>query len=124
MDRIRQEPAGLVVRGARRCGGEAGGGGSRGLHRSDAGGTVAIAIVQEPGGYEFDSGRLAQNIMLAADAVGVASCPVRCTATVRRPPPSDCRRTVVAGMRSPSDTRATGPRFARRRPQTAVRAGS
>ena len=37
---------------------------------------VAIAIVQEPGGYEFDSGRLAQNIMLAADAVGVASCPV------------------------------------------------
>jgi nitroreductase len=37
---------------------------------------VAIAIVQEPGGYEFDSGRVAQNIMLAADALGVASCPV------------------------------------------------
>jgi nitroreductase len=37
---------------------------------------VAIAIVQEPEGYEFDSGRVAQNIMLAADAIGVATCPI------------------------------------------------
>lgn len=37
---------------------------------------TAIAIVEEPAGNEFDSGRLAQNIMLAADAVGVASCPI------------------------------------------------
>ena len=37
---------------------------------------MAIAIVEEPGGYEFDSGRVAQNIMLAADAIGVASCPI------------------------------------------------
>ena len=37
---------------------------------------VAVAIVEEPGGYEFDSGRVAQNIMLAADAIGVASCPI------------------------------------------------
>jgi nitroreductase len=37
---------------------------------------AAIAIVQEPEGYEFDTGRVAQNIMLAADAIGVASCPV------------------------------------------------
>lgn len=37
---------------------------------------VSIVIVAEPGGYEFDSGRLAQNIMLAASAVGVASCPI------------------------------------------------
>jgi nitroreductase len=37
---------------------------------------TGIAIVEEEGGYEFDSGRLAQNIMLAAAAIGVASCPV------------------------------------------------
>lgn len=37
---------------------------------------AAICLVQEPGGYEFDTGRLAQNIMLAADTIGMASCPV------------------------------------------------
>jgi nitroreductase len=37
---------------------------------------AVIFIVNEPGGYEFDSGRVAQNIMLAADAIGVASCPI------------------------------------------------
>ncbi|CAN5802018.1 nitroreductase family protein [soil metagenome] len=37
---------------------------------------ATIAIVQEPEGYEFDSGRVAQNIMLAAQAIGVASCPI------------------------------------------------
>ncbi|MFP3915334.1 MAG: nitroreductase family protein [Actinomycetota bacterium] len=37
---------------------------------------ATIAIVQEPEGYEFDSGRAAQNMMLAAAAIGVASCPI------------------------------------------------
>ena len=37
---------------------------------------VVIVIVEEPGGYVFDSGRVAQNIMLAAAAIGVASCPI------------------------------------------------
>jgi nitroreductase len=37
---------------------------------------AVIVIVMEPEGYEFDSGRVAQNIMLAADALGVASCPI------------------------------------------------
>ncbi len=37
---------------------------------------AVIAIVEEPGGYEFDTGRVAQNIMLAASAKGVASCPI------------------------------------------------
>ena len=37
---------------------------------------ATIVIVEEAGGYEFDSGRVAQNIMLAADAMGVASCPI------------------------------------------------
>lgn len=55
------------------------------LHRLAAGGnftdpirnaTAAIVLVQEPQGYEFDIGRAAQNIMLAAKAIGVASCPI------------------------------------------------
>lgn len=37
---------------------------------------VTIALVEEPEGYEFDTGRLAQNIMLAADALGMATCPI------------------------------------------------
>ena len=36
----------------------------------------AIALVDLSDGYEFDIGRAAQNIMLAADAIGLASCPV------------------------------------------------
>jgi nitroreductase len=37
---------------------------------------MAICLVQEPEGYEFDTGRLAQNFMLAADALGLATCPI------------------------------------------------
>jgi nitroreductase len=37
---------------------------------------LAIALVQEKGGSDFDIGRLAQNLMLAARAIGVGSCPV------------------------------------------------
>jgi nitroreductase len=38
--------------------------------------TAGIVLVKEPDGYEFDIGRAAQNIMLAAKAIGVASCPI------------------------------------------------
>ena len=37
---------------------------------------IAFALVEEAGGYEFDTGRVAQNVMLAADALGLASCPI------------------------------------------------
>lgn len=37
---------------------------------------VTLALVQEEQGYEFDIGRVAQNLMMAASALGVASCPV------------------------------------------------
>jgi nitroreductase len=37
---------------------------------------LAIAIVLAPGGNAFDAGRTAQNMMLAAWAEGLASCPV------------------------------------------------
>ncbi|MBU1226990.1 MAG: nitroreductase family protein [Actinobacteria bacterium] len=37
---------------------------------------LAIAIVWPSDGYEFDIGRVAQNMMLAAAALGIGSCPV------------------------------------------------
>lgn len=37
---------------------------------------ATVVLVQEPNGYEFDIGRAAQNMMLAARAIGVASCPI------------------------------------------------
>ena len=37
---------------------------------------VVVALVGTPGVYEFDIGRLAQNMMLAAAARGIGSCPV------------------------------------------------
>ncbi len=37
---------------------------------------ATIVLLQEPDGYEFDIGRAAQNMMLAAKAIGVASCPI------------------------------------------------
>ncbi|MBT8213974.1 MAG: nitroreductase family protein [Acidimicrobiia bacterium] len=37
---------------------------------------MAIALVGTRDAYEFDIGRLAQNMMLAADAIGLGTCPV------------------------------------------------
>lgn len=37
---------------------------------------ATIVLVEEPGGNTFDIGRAAQNIMLAAKAVGVATCAI------------------------------------------------
>ncbi|MDP3984223.1 MAG: nitroreductase family protein [Acidimicrobiia bacterium] len=37
---------------------------------------VTVVLVQEPDGYEFDMGRVAQNLMLAASAWGIATCPI------------------------------------------------
>ncbi len=37
---------------------------------------LVIAPVQHPDGYEWDMGRVAQNIMLSAAAIGVGSCPI------------------------------------------------
>lgn len=37
---------------------------------------TTLVPVRRPDGYDWDMGRLAQNIMLAAAAVGVGSCPV------------------------------------------------
>ncbi|GMR02939.1 MAG: nitroreductase family protein [Acidimicrobiia bacterium] len=80
---------------------------------------VAICLVQEPEGYEFDTGRLAQNIMLAADAIGLASCPI----TLHReqlaadvlglPEDRRCRYAIAIGYPAPS----AGPaKFGGRKP--------
>jgi nitroreductase len=64
---------------------------------------VTIALVQEPGGNRFDIGRAAQNIMLAAGAVGVASCAITlhreemAAETLRLPEGAGCRYAVTLG---------------------------
>jgi nitroreductase len=68
---------------------------------------VAIALVQEAEGYEFDTGRLAQNIMLAADALGVASCPITlhrdedAADVLELPEGARCRFAVAMGLPAP-----------------------
>ena len=37
---------------------------------------ATLVLVEEAETYEFDTGRMAQNIMLAADALGMATCPI------------------------------------------------
>lgn len=37
---------------------------------------ATVVLVQEPDGNAFDIGRAAQNMMLAAKSLGVASCPI------------------------------------------------
>jgi nitroreductase len=37
---------------------------------------LTLALVRQPDGYEFDIGRVAQTIMLAAATRGLASCPI------------------------------------------------
>ncbi len=68
---------------------------------------VTIALVQEPEGYEFDSGRVAQNIMLAADALGVASCPLTmhrdgdAARVLGLPEGARCRYVIALGLPAP-----------------------
>lgn len=73
---------------------------------------TVIALVQEPEGYEMDTGRLAQNIMLAADAIGIGSCPVTfhrdhvASEVLGLPDDRRCRYAVTLGY--PADS--AGPR--------------
>jgi nitroreductase len=64
---------------------------------------ATVVLVQERGGNMFDVGRAAQNIMLAADAIGVASCPItlhrsdEARAHIRAPEGSVVRYAVALG---------------------------
>jgi len=80
---------------------------------------AAICLVEEPGGYEFDTGRLAQNIMLAADAIGMATCPITlhrdhlASEVLGLPEGRRCRYAVAIGYPAPT----AGPaRFGGRKP--------
>ena len=73
---------------------------------------MLICLVQEPDGYEFDTGRLAQNMMLAADAIGLATCPITlhrdevARDTLGLPEGARCRYALTVGYPTPS----AGPR--------------
>ncbi len=84
---------------------------------------IAVALVEELGGYEFDTGRVAQNVMLAADAIGIASCPITLhredvVATVLGlPGGARCRYAIALGY--PTDD-AAPRRFGGRKPMDQV----
>lgn len=79
---------------------------------------ATIVIVQEPQGYEFDSGRAAQNMMLAARTIGVASCPI----TLHREDearrtlgvPEDRRTRYAVALGYPSESAAPARRGGRK----------
>ena len=64
---------------------------------------AAIALVRTPEGNDFDIGRLAQNLMLAAQARGIGSCPItlhdqeRATEVMSLPEGHQARWAVVLG---------------------------
>lgn len=67
---------------------------------------LVIAVVLAPGGGDFDAGRAAQNMMLAAWAEGLTSCPVSmhdrdCAARVLGLP-EDHRVAIVLGFGYPA----------------------
>jgi nitroreductase len=83
---------------------------------------LVVALVRRPRGYEFDIGRLAQNLMLGAAALEVASCPVTlhdedCARRVLGVPPDHgCRFAIAFGYpeedRGRPGTRVPGGRRA------------
>lgn len=69
---------------------------------------LVIALVEEVVGYEFDSGRVGQNIMLAAAAIGVASCPItlhrgeEAAKVLGLRPNQRCRYAIALGYPAPT----------------------
>ena len=65
-------------------------------------------LVQEPGAYELDTGRMAQNIMLAADSLGMATCPITlhrdgdAARVLGLPPGWRCRYAIALGYPDPT----------------------
>jgi nitroreductase len=80
---------------------------------------LGLALIQEVEGYEFDTGRVAQNVMLAAAAIGIASCPITlhrdgdAAAVLGLPDGVRCRYALALGY--PGED-ATPRRFGGRRP--------
>jgi nitroreductase len=84
---------------------------------------ATIVLVKEEGGNMFDIGRAAQNIMLAAKAVGVASCPItlhrsgQARAFLGAPEGTETRYAVALGYPGAD---AQPRRFGGRKPMEAV----
>lgn len=80
---------------------------------------VALALVQETATYEFDTGRMAQNIMMAADALGMATCPITlhrdhdAARVLGLPADRRCRYAIALGYPAPN---ARPARFGGRKP--------
>ena len=80
---------------------------------------VVLVLVQEPEAYEFDTGRMAQNIMLAADALGMATCPItlhrdhEAAGVLGLPADRRCRYAIALGYPDPA---ARPARFGGRKP--------
>ncbi|MGI8554291.1 MAG: nitroreductase family protein [Dehalococcoidia bacterium] len=80
---------------------------------------VVVAVILTPGGGAFDAGRSAQNMMIAAWAEGITSCPTSmhneaCAARVLNLPPEH-RGAIVLPLAYP-DSSATARRGHRRLP--------
>jgi len=69
---------------------------------------VTIALVETPDGNKFDIGRAAQNIMLAAAARGIGSCPItlhhaeRAREVLGLPEGYDCTWAIALGYPDPA----------------------
>lgn len=80
--------------------------------------TLAIALVWPSDGYEFDIGRVAQNMMLAASSMGIGSCPVtlhdedRAREVLGVPSDHRCRYVIAFGY--PDENAETEERSERR----------
>lgn len=75
---------------------------------------LVVVIVRTPDGGDFDMGRAAQNVMLAAAGLGIASCPVtlhdedRARAALGVPADHGCRWAIALGY--PDTEAADEPR--------------
>jgi nitroreductase len=84
---------------------------------------ATVVLVKEEGGNLFDIGRVAQNIMLAAKTLGVASCPItlhrpaEARAFLDAPEGTETRYAVALGY--PAD-HITPSRFGGRKPASEV----
>lgn len=89
---------------------------------------ATIVLVKEKGGNMFDIGRAAQNMMLAAMAVGVASCPITLhrsdgvRSLLGAPAESVARYAIALGY--PSDDAAPRKVGGRKSPEDVIRLNS
>jgi nitroreductase len=76
---------------------------------------TVLVMVSTPDGGDFDMGRAAQNVMLAASGLGIASCPVtlhdedRARAALGVPADHGCRWAIALGYPDPDAAGDSSP---------------